>query len=696
MIDIDRECSIPEPFRGGGDSSSFMLNSDCECKMRLSNLTISGFQCFGEKPTEIKIDDLTAIVGANGNGKSAMLQSLCRLFGTTSHLRSLRRTDFHINAQNQNLESLNLSIEARIELPELQEPRTKSRAVPECFNQMSVSSPGTPPFCRIRLEGKWSKSNTDEGDIEEELYWITSDCTDIKDADKKPMKAFERARIHTVYVPAVRDPQKQIKNGAGTILGKMLRAAVWSDGLPKTLEDASKTILDVFRAEKGISGIEKELTSIWSRLHDSKTLAAVQLQPFQGRMSDLLSQIQILFGDAENRVDSDLLSEGQRSLFYFALLVAAFKIENVSIQDGAKAGFDPGKFSPPTLTLFAVEEPENHLSPHYLRRICDSFTALAKTKTVQVLVTSHSSSILSRIEPTSVRHFRTVVQGAGPVVSSISLPTNKETEIKFIKEAVRAYPELYFAKLVVLCEGDSEEIVLPKLAEATGIPLDSSFVAIVPLAGRFVNHFWRLLSQLGIPYLTLLDLDNERYGGGWGRVKYASRQLEQLGVPRDRLYTVTQGQAQYVLTDAEVDEMHNWSVCSADGNMKGWIERLESLGVYFSAPLDLDFAMLSSFLEEYKSVAERGPQLGKTPEAVAARLEAARVATLKENNTGGLTYTPSERELFIWYSYLFISKSKPVSHLLALANISSEDLIKKAPAALNNLIAAADKLIEWK
>lgn len=665
--------------------------------MRLSSLTISGFQCFGEKPTEIKIDDLTAIVGANGSGKSAMLQSLCRLFGTTTHLRSLRRSDFHISAKNQDSESLNLIIEARIELPELQDATTKSRAVPECFNQMSVSSLGTPPFCRIRLEGKWSKSNTDEGDIEEELYWITSESTDIKDADKKPMKAFERARIHTVYVPAVREPQKQIKNGAGTILGKMLRAAVWSDGLPKTLEDASKTILDVFRAEKGISGIEKELTNIWSQLQDSKSLATVQLQPFQTRISDLLSQIQILFGDSENSVDSDLLSEGQRSLFYFALLVAAFKIENASLQDGANAGFDPGKFSPPTLTLFAVEEPENHLSPHYLRRICDSFTGLAKTKTVQVLVTSHSSSILSRIEPTSVRHFRSLSNGTGPVVTSITLPTDKDTEIKFVKEAVRAYPELYFAKLVVLCEGDSEEIVLPKIAEAEGIPLDSSFVAIVPLAGRFVNHFWRLLSQLGIPYLTLLDLDNERYGGGWGRVKYALRQLEQIGVPRDQLYTVYNAQVPHVMSEAEVDAMHNWHVCPVDnGNLRAFIERLESLGVYFSAPLDLDFSMLSCFLEEYKSVAERGPQLGKTPEAALARLEAARLATLKENNSGGLTYTQPERQLFIWYSYLFISKSKPVSHLLALANLSSEDLTKKAPASLKNLIAAAGNLIERK
>lgn len=33
-------------------------------------------------------------------------------------------------------------------------------------------------------------------------------------------------------------------------------------------------------------------------------------------------------------------------------------------------------------------------------------------------------------------------------------------QYKSIKEAVKAYPELYFAKLVILGEGDSEEITI--------------------------------------------------------------------------------------------------------------------------------------------------------------------------------------------------------------------------------------------
>jgi len=99
------------------------------------------------------------------------------------------------------------------------------------------------------------------------------------------------------------------------------------------------------------------------------------------------------------------------------------------------------------------------------------------------------------------------------------MPTDEVEAIKFVRNAMLAFPELYFARFALLVEGDSERIVLPKLAEALNLLVDPSFVAIVPLGGRHVQHFWRLLNGLGIPYATLLDLDLGREGGGYGRVK---------------------------------------------------------------------------------------------------------------------------------------------------------------------------------
>jgi predicted ATP-dependent endonuclease of OLD family len=45
----------------------------------------------------------------------------------------------------------------------------------------------------------------------------------------------------------------------------------------------------------------------------------------------------------------------------------------------------------------------------------------------------------------------------------LSLPEDADEQAKYISEAVKAYPEIYFAKLVVLGEGDSEQVILPKM-----------------------------------------------------------------------------------------------------------------------------------------------------------------------------------------------------------------------------------------
>jgi hypothetical protein len=59
-------------------------------------------------------------------------------------------------------------------------------------------------------------------------------------------------------------------------------------------------------------------------------------------------------------------------------------------------------------------------------------------------------------------------------------------------EAVKAYPEIYFAKLVVLGEGDSEQVILPKILEHYGQDIDAHSISVVPLDGRhclFVSVF---------------------------------------------------------------------------------------------------------------------------------------------------------------------------------------------------------------
>ena len=404
----------------------------------------------------------------------------------------------------------------------------------------------------------------------------------------------------------------------------------------------------------------------------------------------------------------DRLSDGLKSLFYFSLVAAVFQIEEAvkekqlatsnpapaeaeSPEDALYAAPDPlaalsaDRLRPPALTLFAIEEPENHLAPQYLGRIFELLKTIANSNSCQVVFTSHSPGIMSRIDPQRVRYLRLDSDSQLAQVKNIVLPAATDEAFKYVKEAVRAYPELYFARLVILGEGDSEETVLPRTAKASGIDVDTSFISVVPLGGRHVNHFWKLLHALEIPHLTLLDLDRERLGGGWGHIHYACDQLIKVGVPRKEILAIDNGKGGTKVMDADAFAKMAEYDSSDEKVLSGWIDMLEKHGVFFSAPLDLDFLMLRAFPSQYQAAGGGSPRIPKDPPKLAERVQQAITVVLKDGGGDGATYSDEEEVAFIWYSYLFLGKSKPATHLLALNRIKPPELIKGMPPVLARL-----------
>lgn len=407
------------------------------------------------------------------------------------------------------------------------------------------------------------------------------------------------------------------------------------------------------------------------------------------------------------------MGDGLRSLFYISMVDSILDVENI-IREEMETNPDNLSFSriPPILTIIAVEEPENHISPHLIGKLIKNLKNIAYKSNAQTILSSHSPTIIKRVEPECIRYFRMNPETESTEVRKITLPDEEkfENQYKYIKEAVKAYPEMYFAKLVVLGEGDSEEIILPKFFECCGNNIDISGISIVPLGGRHVNHFWRLLNDLHIPHITLLDLDREREGGGWGRIKYVLKQLIANDYPKDELLKLQSGK---VLTDEELEVMANWNV--NDGKtMQSWINFLEKYNVFFSAPLDIDFLMLENFGTEYKGILEEkeGPRvsveidgrkeqqkiieiekLDEKPDEYQKRVEEDVRNTLKKEGGDGSTYSDEQKRLMIWYNYFFLNRGKPSTHILALSELDEMDLFFNMPPVFERLIKVAEGLL---
>ena len=127
--------------------------------MKIESVSIKNFRCFGSRETNIKVESsVTAFVGGNGSGKTAVFQALSRLFGITLAQRAVRRQDFHLPADQQELQpGATLSIEVVFSFPELDglDEDDAGDSVPEFFLQMAASAPGAPLKARMRLEESW-------------------------------------------------------------------------------------------------------------------------------------------------------------------------------------------------------------------------------------------------------------------------------------------------------------------------------------------------------------------------------------------------------------------------------------------------------------------------------------------------------------------------------------------------------------
>jgi putative ATP-dependent endonuclease of OLD family len=681
--------------------------------MKLTKVIINNFRSFGDSQV-IGFNAQTVLIGNNSSGKTTVLQALSKLFSDKQNDRIIRKSDFHLpKGLRPGENSRTLFIETIFEFDEL-DGTAYSPAIPSFFEHFTVSQGDAKPFLRIRLESSWEDDGTVEGSIDTQIYYISSAEDIIKDEDMHRAHRKDLDKIRVLYVPASRTPEKELGNASGSMLSRLVNSINWTDDEIKEITNKIDELNNTFLSESGaLTQINQEIQKSWKLYHEDNRFTQAELTINSSEMAGALRQIALKFSPTttEEAFTVSDLGDGLRSIFYFSLVDSILDIELKIIKDREENPDNPRfKLIPPILTILAIEEPENHIAPHHIGKLVKRFKQLSNNDNSQVVLTSHSPAIVKRIEPEDLRYLRIenndrVLQ---TIVSGIQLPQAIDESYKYIKGAIQAYPELYFAKLVVLGEGDSEELLLPKFFDLLGKEIDSSQISIVPLGGRHVNYFWKLLNSLKIPYITLLDFDNERYGGGWGRIKYISQHLYELNTEFQEWFN-TQGLDFNEIGARECESME-------DKRLINWFYKLEEFNVYFSSPLDIDFLMLQHYKEHYLdmlsskegpvvSYADSGGNSKKVKltdldcidklqlEGLEKRIEEAKIATLKDKSGPGDSFTSEEKELMIWYQYFFLGRGKPTTHMQFLSSISDDELKRNLPLVFEKMVRRAEELL---
>lgn len=170
------------------------------------------------------------------------------------------------------------------------------------------------------------------------------------------------------------------------------------------------------------------------------------------------------------------------------------------------------------IPLLFLEEPESHMHPQLQQtfvRFLSSFLEEISSKTIQVLLTTHSSHIANAVPFNQIRY----VQKQKNQINYKDLGEfyrKDQTNADFIhKYLTLSRCDLFFADKAILIEGTAERLLIPDMINKckefyqTEYPnLSSQYYSLIEVGGAYANIFCAFLEYLGIPTLIFTDIDS--------------------------------------------------------------------------------------------------------------------------------------------------------------------------------------------
>lgn len=198
------------------------------------------------------------------------------------------------------------------------------------------------------------------------------------------------------------------------------------------------------------------------------------------------------------KLDLALSSDGKPGLGSNNLLFMACELLLLAEDEGNK--------------LLLIEEPEAHLHAQRELRAMKFLQDQAKSKGVQVIVTTHSPNLASVIDLNNIvmiQDRRAFSMASGQTALEVS-------DYRFLQRFLDVTKaNLFFARAVVIVEGDAENILLPALARLIGRDFTEHGVSIVNVGGVGLRRYARIfqrknpdaIGELNIPVACIADMD---------------------------------------------------------------------------------------------------------------------------------------------------------------------------------------------
>lgn len=442
--------------------------------MYLSQVRASNFRLFHDFRLDLN-PNLNLIVGENNSGKTALVDAIRYTLDTNaSEWTRIRESDFR---KGQTSFTIHLKFE---------DITTKQARV--FVEHLTHETVGDGKSRKSVLYVNLHSELTDQ--LVRGNRFIRSELRSGHAAEGPPIEREIRNYLSATYLKPLRDAEGELTASRGSRLSQVLQSSKKLrdmsnvEKLIATLVEANKQIL----ANEGIA---------WSRDQISRQLKGLNFSNYQ-----LNPVIEIMGG-----MDASKLSEPEKKQMFRSILEKLQLL--IDVQDRHQGlGYNNLLFMATELLLLEqeqddfplllIEEPEAHLHPQlqmkFLRAIREDFGGKGKPS-LQSILTTHSPNLASKAPLESI-----VIMVGGRAFSLRKTETMLDAaDYVFLEKFLDVTKSnLFFAKGVIIVEGDSESILLPAVAELLGKPLENYGVSVVNVGNTAFARYAKIFQRRGL------------------------------------------------------------------------------------------------------------------------------------------------------------------------------------------------------
>ena len=299
-----------------------------------------------------------------------------------------------------------------------------------------------------------------------------------------------RELLRAVYLKPLRDAEHEMSSGRGSRISQiLLNHPVFKDKKEHTIldifHDANQKIEDYFTDDTDGKRILQAIRDNLESFNDKGQASNAELKTSEIQLKAILESLSLNAPEINPGL-------GELNLLFIAA-------ELLLLKDDADGG----------LKLALIEELEAHLHPQAQLRLISYLQNEYNENDVQIIISTHSPILASKI---NLKNLILMKNGIGYDMSEgmTGLQKGDYLFLQRFLDATKA--NLFFAKGIIMVEGDAENILIPVLADILGYPLEKYGVSIVNVGSTAFLRYSRIMvrkdgTDIGIPVSVITDCD---------------------------------------------------------------------------------------------------------------------------------------------------------------------------------------------